>query len=196
MRSILIVEDHALLRDLMTVNARDLFGPAAAIYEAGSIAQARQQISRVGRFDLVLLDLRLPDAARLEGLRALKPVLPDAAIVLVSGEYRPADVPGAIEAGAAGMIEKDMAFDAFRAAIGRLLGRRSLPGSEPASPGAPLVERGPRYSFLSPVENAVLAQQAAGRRGATAIARATGLPLETVKTAQRRVREKLAAASD
>ena len=70
MRSILVVEDEDPLRRILTLN---LARRGYTVAEAGSVAEAEEAIESSGlTFDLILLDINLPDQTGWDLLRHLK----------------------------------------------------------------------------------------------------------------------------
>lgn len=101
----LVIDDHALIRDAMQ---SVLIGvdPEAQVSTAASAAQARAALASEPAIDLVLLDVRLPDADGLELLAEFRAARPAMAVVMLSGERDAATVRRALDAGAAGFIPK------------------------------------------------------------------------------------------
>ena len=109
-RHILIVDDHELVRvGLRTLVASLARGPAVplSVLEAGSLDEALRLYQRHGdSIGLVLLDLRLPDAYGLSGLRSLLSRFPGAPVAVLSGDSDPALVREALKAGARAYLPK------------------------------------------------------------------------------------------
>jgi len=107
MERVLIIDDHPLVRDgLRSVIAVTFDG--CAIFEAANLDEALEALARQDDFDLILLDLNIPDVKRLDGLKLLRerhPILP---VVMVSGAFDRVIVREALTAGAAGFIPKSM----------------------------------------------------------------------------------------
>lgn len=104
---VVIVDDHPVVRrGLRAV----LGGQAdmAVMAEAGSAAEAAAVLARA-RPDVVLLDLRLPDASGTEAIARVLAAQPGVRILVVSSYGRPGDVRSALEAGAMGYAVKDAA---------------------------------------------------------------------------------------
>jgi DNA-binding NarL/FixJ family response regulator len=104
---ILIVDDHALVRDGMRTLLESCF-PACTILEAADYAEAQAQLSAQEEVDLVLLDLNIPDAKRFSALTGLREQYPATPVVMVSGSLESAAVREALSAGAAGFIPKSL----------------------------------------------------------------------------------------
>lgn len=101
----LVVDDHTLIREamhsvLLTVD------PTATVLSAGNGAQARAMLASEPDVDLMLLDLRLPDADGIALLREFRSMHPAMAVVMLSGEREATTVRQALDAGAAGFIPK------------------------------------------------------------------------------------------
>ncbi len=116
-RKALIVEDQTTLRELL----EDLF--ASVHYQvktAGTGAEARVLFQRE-RFDLVLLDLVLPDAHGLDLLSEIRNNTPrPPRIIVLTAHSRPAIVKDAISRGAHGVVTKGAPLRELREAIDRV----------------------------------------------------------------------------
>lgn len=102
---LMLIDDHPLIVSAMQRILREL-DQGAEVVTAGSAAAAREVLRVDTGFDLLLLDLALPDVdghAFLGELRRTHPFLP---IVVVSASERAADVVRAIDAGAMGFVTK------------------------------------------------------------------------------------------
>lgn len=120
MDRILIVDDHPLVRDgLRSVIAVSF--DQCEILEAASFEEAAATLERGGSFDLVLLDLNIPDVHRLDGLRRLRRQFPSLPVVMVSGEFDRHVVQEALGEGAAGFIPKSMKRSAIVDALHRII---------------------------------------------------------------------------
>lgn len=102
--NILLVDDHALFRGGLKFLLQQL-DTGLVLDEAGNCAQALERAA-ARRYDLVLLDLNMPGLSRLDALAALREAVPDAPVVVLSGEADPRVVRAAIERGAMGYIPK------------------------------------------------------------------------------------------
>jgi DNA-binding NarL/FixJ family response regulator len=120
MERILIVDDHPLVRDgLRSVIAVTFDG--CEILEAASLAEALATLEKQSNFDLILLDLNIPDVKRLDGLRLLRSQYPILPVVMVSGAFDRSIVREALSAGAAGFIPKSMKRSAIVDALHRVV---------------------------------------------------------------------------
>ena len=101
---ILIVDDHPLFREGLKILLSSL-EPEVRTSEAGTVAEA-VALSATESPDLVLLDMNLPGASRLDALREVKAAYESASVVVVSGDEDPFLVRTSIDAGASGYIPK------------------------------------------------------------------------------------------
>lgn len=102
---VLVVDDHALVRDALRGVLKELRGDASVV-EASDWSQANRQIEKAPDFDLVLLDLGLPDRDGLEILAELRERYPAISIVVLSGRHDRESVAKALDLGAQGFIPK------------------------------------------------------------------------------------------
>ncbi|MDH5537629.1 MAG: response regulator, partial [Betaproteobacteria bacterium] len=98
---ILVVDDHALIREALRGVLRELKGDATVI-EAPDWRQAMRQIELNADLDLILLDLNLPDRDGLEGLAELRERYPAISIVVLSARDDRDSVTKALDLGALG----------------------------------------------------------------------------------------------
>jgi len=102
---LLLVDDHALLRDgLALVMAREFIG--LQLLQASSLAEAEQVLRNEPDLKLVLLDPGLPDGDGIESLPRLRELAPGATFVALSADERRGTIMSAIGAGAAGYVLK------------------------------------------------------------------------------------------
>jgi len=117
---VLIADDHPLVRDglrtIMSVSFDD-----CDVHEASSIAEGIATIEQHGEFDLVLLDLHMPDIGGYEGLTAFRDRFPSLPVVIVSGTSERSLIRGALDHGASGFIPKSLRRSAIVAAIRSIL---------------------------------------------------------------------------
>lgn len=101
----LIVDDHALYREALQAVVREL-DEGSTILEAGSCAEAWEQMRAHPDLSLVLLDLSLPDGDGFTVLRDLRSSYPAVAVVVLSALRDQESVSRAIDMGALGYIPK------------------------------------------------------------------------------------------
>jgi DNA-binding NarL/FixJ family response regulator len=112
----LIVDDHPLLRGAVR-NYLETLGDTVRCEQASSLHEALQLLSASPRFDLVLLDLALPDAVSVSGLETLRLRYPSVPVLVVSGTHDPATVDRCLRAGAAGFLPKTAHAERLASAV-------------------------------------------------------------------------------
>jgi DNA-binding NarL/FixJ family response regulator len=101
---IMLVEDQADFRDLLAV----LLGREPnleVVAQAGSLAEARRHAATL-RFDVVVLDLGLPDGNGADLIVELRNAVPGAAVLILSASLDPANLEKAQRAGADQILDK------------------------------------------------------------------------------------------
>lgn len=182
LESVLIVDDHALIRDGLRAILSSAF-PACAIAEAGSFAEALGQLEVLADPDLVLLDLNIPDAQRFSALEQLRADFPSLPVVMVSGSYDRVTVRDALAAGAAGFLPKTLDRATILDAIGQVLeGEIYVPGELQSDPVADEEDEKIRrlIDSLTPQQRVVLGHVVAGRLNKQ-IAHELDISMTTVK---------------
>lgn len=101
---ILLIDDHPLLRGGMRFLLRSL--DANLVMDEASNATQALELVLAHRYDLLLLDLRMPGLSGMDALEALRDATPGTPLVVLSAEDNPSVVRSAIEAGAMGFIPK------------------------------------------------------------------------------------------
>lgn len=191
MTQILIVDDHDIVRE----GLRQIVSETEDITVKGEARTAGEALERLreGGWDLVVLDLNLPDRPGLDLLgqiRALHPKLP----VLVLSMHREASYASrALHAGAAGYISKDNAREYLVTAIRRLReGERFLPPSLAESIAFELMDtsRRARHEALSDREFTIFCMIAAGKPPRQ-IASLLNVSVKTVGTHRSRILQKM-----
>ena len=196
MDRILIVDDHAVVRSGLKQFLAGM-NDGATIEEAGSGAEALA-LALERPWDLVLLDLWLPDLDGLEVLRRIKRGKPELPILIFSMHAEDDYAMSAIEAGAAGFVPKDSApeeiVDAIRRAgrggkyLSPKLTERLLSGSAGNGKRLP-------HESLSARETEVMRLLSRGS-ALTQIAERLHLSPKTITTYRARVLEKLGVESN
>jgi DNA-binding NarL/FixJ family response regulator len=112
---IVIVEDHPVVR----AGLKAVLGGQSDMTVIGEAACAAEAVALLARepADVVVLDLRLPDASGTEGIAALLAARPGSRILVLSSYGRPGDVRSALDAGAAGYVVKDAADEELVVAV-------------------------------------------------------------------------------
>jgi DNA-binding NarL/FixJ family response regulator len=113
---IVLVDDHPLVRDALRKKLHELY-PAFQIHEAGTLDALLKLLPTLTDVDLVLLDLKLPDAKGLYGLLQVRKEHPALPVAIVSGEEEPALIRRALDFGASAFIPKRLDIETMHAAI-------------------------------------------------------------------------------
>lgn len=162
---VLIADDHPLVRDGLRTVISVAFD-RTELFEASSVAEAMAVIDREGDFDLVLLDLNMPDAQGFSGLKQLRERFPALPIVMVSAAVDGQVVNGAISNGAAGFIPKSLKRSQIVAAIQSILaGNIYIPEDfgQPATATTEAADIRRRIDTLTPQQRVVLGLVVAGK---------------------------------
>ena len=114
----LLEDDEALGRGI----AMALEGPDCTVCRALDLAGARQALQKE-RFDLLILDLNLPDGSGLDLLRQLRAEGEDVPIILLTANDLELDEVTGLEAGADDYITKPFSLAVLRARVGARLRR-------------------------------------------------------------------------
>ena len=103
--SIFVVDDHPLMREAIGMLIRRL-SPNTPVIELDRIALVAAAVEQHGTPDLICLDLKLPDAHGVSGIRELKLRYPDIPMVVLTALSAADYEDLAIEAGADAFVEK------------------------------------------------------------------------------------------
>lgn len=101
---VLIADDHPLYRDALKGVVAGAFEDVEC-RESSDIATTLERLAGE-RIDLVLLDLSMPDASDLDGLRRLRLAHPSVPVIICSAHDDPHTVREAFREGAAGYLPK------------------------------------------------------------------------------------------
>ncbi len=124
---VLIVDDHPLFREALE-GALKTADPKVRTVEAFDISNAVDILSKDKRFDLILLDLNIPDVNGFEGLMKIRGLYPRLPVVVVSGHEDPKVIKEALSHGIAGFIPKSTRKDRLAEAVQLALkGELALP---------------------------------------------------------------------
>lgn len=190
---ILLTDDHALVRRGVAHILRDEIADLT-VTEAGT-AQETLDAVRAALWDLVILDVNLPDKNGLETLKDIKRMSPHLPVLILSLYPEAQYARRALKAGASGYITKDTAPEEVTSAVRRILqgGRyvsASLAEQLAADLGAPAGDRRELHERLSDRELEVLRLIGRGHTP-TEIAEQLAISIKTVSTYRVRILEKL-----
>ncbi len=193
-RRILIVDDHPMMR----TGLAQLIGHEADLKAGAEASNGRQALEAVGKnhFDLVLLDISLPDKNGLELIKDLRALRPELPVLVVSMHDEMIYAERVLRAGGRGYIMKQEGGQKFLQAIRQVLAGQiyvseemsarileTYSGRQPESSGSP-VQRLSDREF----EVFQLIGQGIGTR---AVAEQLHLSVKTVEVHRANIKEKL-----
>lgn len=190
---ILLVDDHALVRrGVVHVLSEDL--PELLIVEKGTAKDAIDAVQSC-EWDLLILDVNLPDKSGLDALKDIKRICPPLPILILSLYPEAHYARRALKAGASGYLTKDTAPEEVTNAVKRILqgGRyvsSALAEQLAADLGTAATDSRERHEILSDRELEVLRLIGSGKTP-TEIAEQLSLSIKTVSTYRARILEKL-----
>jgi two-component system invasion response regulator UvrY len=193
---ILIVDDHAVVRAgirhfIDAVSTMEIAGEAAT-------ADAAMRLMRAQEFDVVLLDIAMPDKSGVEILAQIKRDKPGLPVLILSMHPENRYAVQLLRSGAAGYVQKEaLATELIEAIQTVVLGRKYISPAVADLLTADMgkgVER-PLHEALSAREFDVFIRLGNGQ-GITKIAEDVNLSVKTVSTYRNRVLEKMNMASN
>lgn len=188
---ILIVDDHAVVREGLkrfldeTTDLR-IAGEASSMREA--LVMVRQQ-----EWDLVLLDIVLPDQSGLEGLKRIKREQPNLPVLVFSNFTEDEFALASLKAGAAGFLSKDSSPEQLRAAIRTVVGGGRYVGpvlAEQLLSGAATEPKKLPHERLSAREMDILLRISRGQ-SLTEIGKVLHRSVKTISTYRSRILQKM-----
>lgn len=111
----LVVDDHPIIQGALRETLAEL-EPGCEVIVTGRLAEALRLL-RSGPVDLILFDLRLPDAGGVEGLMALRTQHPESPLAVLSAETDSPMIVRCLDLGALGYIPKILPNDEMRSAL-------------------------------------------------------------------------------
>jgi DNA-binding NarL/FixJ family response regulator len=196
MHTILIADDHAVVRAGLRQFLEDS-GRVAEVAEAATGQQA-MDLLRSKRFDLLILDINMPDRGGLDILRSVRTSYPDTRVLIVSGFPERQYAVNVLRAGASGYLSKESAPEELVKAVQLVLSGHRYVSSALAeqlvtdldgNPDAPI------HASLSEREFQIFTKLAMGR-SVSEIARELHLSVKTISTYRTRVLEKMSLRSN
>ncbi len=101
---IMLVDDHPDFRDLM-VTLLESQPDLEVVAQAGTMAEARSQAA-ASSFDVVVLDLGLPDGNGADLIGELREASPKGAVLVMSASLHPTNIERAMREGADEVLDK------------------------------------------------------------------------------------------
>ena len=191
-KRVLIVDDHLIFQQALCLVLEHQMG----LTVAANAATGTEALAHAERdtFDLILLDVHLPDVEGIEISRRILQLRPEAKIIVLSAEADPRRVDEALLAGVLGYVLKTNAITELRHAIEAVeAGRRYLsPEANAALLGSyqHLREASISTVSLSGREREVVKLIATGQRTKD-IAATLGIGMKSVETYRNRTMQKL-----
>ncbi|MFN2158029.1 MAG: response regulator [Anaerolineae bacterium] len=188
---VLVADDHAVVRRGVV----QILDEAPDLVAAGEASTGREVLQQVQEndYDVLVLDIGMPDGSGLEVLHQLRTLRPELRVLILSMYPERQYALRALKAGAAGYLTKESAPDELVAAVHRIAqGGKYITQSLAEELTAALVgeaEQTPE-EILSDREFQVVCMLAEGKTIA-AIASELALSVKTVSTYRARVLEKL-----
>lgn len=135
MPRVLLCDDHPVIRDAIAVCLRAIV-PDCEIGVAATAHQALDRLEEPVAWDLVVLDLGLPDARGIDALTRVRAHAPDAKVAVLSATEDRDTVERVLSAGAVAFVPKSTDRIALLESLKDLLGIAATPGElELAQPG-------------------------------------------------------------
>jgi|SRR5882757_942845 two-component system invasion response regulator UvrY len=196
MANVLIADDHAILRN----GLKHLLSGERSIREIGEASSGREVLEQLQRhqWDMVLLDINMPDRSGIDILRQVRTTHPSTRVLVLSGFPEKQYAVNVLRAGASGYLNKEMAPEELLIAVKTVLqGRRYVSAALAellvteldADPDKPL------HTRLSEREFQIFCKLAAGR-SVSEIAAELCLSVKTISTYRSRVLEKMSFATN
>ena len=127
-RSILFVDDEASFR---TLTSRELARAGYRVEQAGNLTEARRALGRQG-FDLVLLDVRMPDGSGLDLLPEVRELWPATEVVMLTAYGTVEEAIRAMKQGAHDFLTKPCRLSELEAVLAKALEKQALQRSHDA----------------------------------------------------------------
>jgi DNA-binding NarL/FixJ family response regulator len=187
----LVADDHAIVRRGLA----DLFAQTGDIVVGGEATNGKELIEMVDSagWDVVVLDINLPDRSGLDLLGDVKRLRPELPVLVLTMYAEEQFAVRALRAGAAGYVTKESAPEELVQAVRRVVNRGRYVSPELAERLAHWVDGGsekPPHETLSTREFQIFLMLASGRTVSQA-AEDLFISVKTVSTYRTRVLEKM-----
>jgi DNA-binding NarL/FixJ family response regulator len=196
MHTVLIADDHAVVRTGLRQFLEES-GRILEIDEAGT-GQQTLDLLRAKRFDLLILDINMPDRGGLDILRNVRASFPDTRVLIVSGFPERQYAVNVLRAGASGYLSKESAPEELLKAVHLVLSGHRYVSTMLAEQLAAELDSdvdAPLHASLSEREFQILCKLAMGS-SVSEIARELCLSVKTISTYRTRVLEKMCLKSN
>lgn len=192
MVEILVVDDHAVVRAGVRYFVADL--PDMRIAAEAATAQEAMRLIRSKKFDIVLLDIAMPDKSGVEVLKQIKREKPDLPVLMLSMHPENRYAVQILRSGASGYVQKEaLATELVNAIQTIMKGHKYISPAVAelltADPASTESQR-PLHELLSAREYQIFCRLGQGE-GVSKIADELCLSVKTVSTYRSRVLEKM-----
>jgi len=196
MTSILIADDHAILRK----GLKDLLLEDRTVNEIGEASTGRETLDmlRNARWDLLILDINMPDRSGIDILRQVHASYPEMRVLILSAFPEKQYAVNVLRAGASGYLNKEMAPEELLGAVRSVLAGKRYVSTALAELLVKELNHDtekPAHMQLSEREFQIFCKLAKGR-SVSEIAAELCLSVKTISTYRSRVLEKMGFTSN
>lgn len=191
MLRVLIADDHPVFRQ----GLKQIIAEASDMVVADEATNGQEVLSKVraGNYDVVLLDISMPDRDGMDVLTQLKAERPDLSVLMLSMHPEEQYAVRALRSGASGYLTKESTPDELIAAIQKVSAGGKYVSSSLAEKLATIVQGKVGqlpHETLSEREYQVMCMIASGKT-VTKIAKELSLSVKTISTYRSRILEKM-----
>ncbi len=155
MHCILVIDDHPVVRRGIREILEELPGETT-VDESGTASDGLRKL-RTGSYELVMLDINLPDKSGLKTLETIKQLKPDLPVLVISIYPEEQYAVRALRSGASGYLTKESAPEELLSAVKNIMGGKRYITQSIAEHIFTLLEReGPPHASLSNREYEVM----------------------------------------
>lgn len=189
MPDFLVIDDHPVVRRGIREILEEMEGKVS-VDEAGTAAGGLKKV-QTRKYDMVLLDIKLPDRSGLDTLENIRHLKPDLPVLIISVYPEEQYAVRALKTGASGYLTKESAPDELIHAVHTIMeGNRYITQSIAEHIFTLLSHDGPLHSSLSNREYEVMIQIAKGK-SLKEIGEILFLSEKTISTYRTRIMEKM-----
>ena len=194
--SVLIADDHSMVR----AGIRKFLEEEPSLKRIGDAATGREVLDKLreGGWQLVILDINMPDKSGIDILRQIQASYPEVRVLVVSGYSERQYATNVLKAGAMGFLSKDSAAEEILKAVKTVLAGRKYVSAALAELLVTQLDQDsdqPLHTSLSEREFQIFCKIAAGR-SVSEIARELSLSVKTVSTYRTRILEKMSFSTN
>jgi DNA-binding NarL/FixJ family response regulator len=189
--NVLIADDHPMVR----AGLRQFLETDQSIQRVGEAASGKETLEqlREGGWQLVILDINMPDKSGIDILRRIQTAYPEVRVLVVSCYSERQYATNVLKAGAMGFVSKESSPAEILNAVKTVLDGRRYVSAALAEMLVTQLDKDvdqPLHASLSEREFQIFCKIAAGR-AVTEIARELSLSAKTVSTYRTRILEKM-----